>query len=112
MLAHVGLSATLELDDASRSGGAVGGELLVVDGPRGGYVEDPPTGVVEPLLEVHLLRVDEEVGVQVADTLRRLTPQEHRARLDPADLAWAAAFGAAALGHQPAMEEERLGEGR
>ena len=67
VLAHVRVSAAVELDDASRSGGAVGGELLVVDGPRGGDVEDPPAGVVEALLEVDLLRVDEEVGVQVAD---------------------------------------------
>ena len=112
MLAHVGLAATVELDDASRSGRAVGGELLVVDGPRGRDVEDPPAGVADALLEVHLLRVDEEVGIQVADLLGRLAPHEHRARLDPADLAWPAAFGAAALSHQPAMKEERLGEGR
>ena len=81
---------------------------------RGGRdVEDTPTGVGQPTLKVHLLRVDEEVGVQVADRLGRVPPDQHRARLNPADLPRRIALSERpALGHQPAVEEQRLGEGR
>ena len=39
VLAHVEVAVAVELDDAALAGDAVGGELLVVDGPRGGHVE-------------------------------------------------------------------------
>ncbi len=85
---HVQVAAAMELDDpAPGSAGAIGRELLVVDRAGARHVEDPPARVMHALLEVDLLRVDEEVGVEVADAPGHLAPDEHRARLDPAHLA-------------------------
>ena len=113
MLAHVHRPAAVKLHHPAGAGRAVGGELLVVDRPRGGHVEDAPAGVSHSLLEVDLLRVDEEVGVQVAHLLRGLVPHQHGRRLHPAHLAHLAAVaggGARVLGDQPAVQEQGLGQ--
>ena len=73
------------------------------------HVEDSPAGVPEALAEVGLVGVDEEVGVEPADLLRRLAANQHRARLRPADRAGPIA---AALHGQPAVQKERSGERR
>ena len=70
VLAHVEVAVAVEFDDPRQAGGEVGGELVVVDGGGAGDEELVPAGVGEPLGEVALVVVDEEVGVQVAD-LRR-----------------------------------------
>src|SRR4051794_13200858 len=82
-----------------------------MDRPGSGHVENPPAGVVHALLEVHLLRVDEEVRVQVADALRDLTADQHRAGLDPANLA-GGAIAAVTLGDEAPMEQESLRQRR
>ncbi len=115
VLSHVHRPAAVELHHPAGAGRAVGGELLVVDRPRGGHVEDAPAGVSHSLLEVDLLRVDEEVGVQVAHLLRGLAPHQHGRRLHPAHLARPvalAAGGARVLGDQPAVQEQGLGQRR
>src|SRR5204863_4154842 len=60
-----------------------------------------------PPLEVDLLRVDEEGGIQVVDLLSGLATDEHRARLHPVDLAGALT---AALRHESPMQKQRLRE--
>ena len=62
MLAQVAVPVAVVLDDPPLGPGGVLGHLVVVDGPGRGYVEDPPAGVPEPLAEVGLVRVDEEVA--------------------------------------------------
>jgi hypothetical protein len=68
-------------------------------------VEDAPARVAEPLAEVGLVRIDEEVRVEITDVARGLAPDQHRCRLHPADLARAVA--AALSDHEPVQEERR-----
>src|SRR5581483_7425733 len=84
-------------------------ELVVVDDGRARHVEDAPAGVAQAALEVEVLAVDEEVRIEVAHLARRRPANQDRRRLDPADLAH---WPGAALGHEPAVQEERLGEDR
>ena len=104
----------MELDHATPgTRRAVRGQLLAVDGTGGARVEDPPAGVAHPLLEVDLLRVHEEVRIQIADLLGRPASHEHRAGLDPADLPRCAVpERVAALGDEPTVQEQGLGERR
>ena len=70
VLSQVEVAAAVKLDDPALAGCSVGRQLLVVDDPGAGHVEDPPARVVKALAEVGLVGVDEELGVEVAD-LRR-----------------------------------------
>ena len=103
VLTDVEVAVAVELDDAPLARRRVGRELLVVDGRGRGDVEDPPAGVVQPLLEVGFVRVDEEAGVEVADLLGGGAAHEHRARLDPAHRSRVSA--AALHGERPVQEE-------
>src|SRR3954451_10261315 len=67
VLSHVEVAAAVELDDAGLTCAPVGCKLLVVDGFGGGDVEAPQAGVVKALLEVGLVGVDEEPGVDLSD---------------------------------------------
>src|SRR6266513_155475 len=102
MLSHVEIAPAMELNDSPLAPGEVAGELLVVDRARGWNVQDPPARIAHPPLEVDLLRVDEEGGIQVVDLLSGLATDEHRARLHPVDLAGALT---AALRHESPMQK-------
>ena len=82
----------------------VGRELVVVDRARTGHEEDLPAVICQPLAEVGLVGVDEEIVIQPADRLGRLAAHEHRARLHPAHLAHAAS---AALHRIAVLQEQR-----
>ena len=75
----------------------------------GGDEERVPAGLGEPLGEVALVVVDEELGVHVADRHRRLAADQQRARLRPVDPAGRAAL---ALHGEAAVQEERPRERR
>ncbi len=68
-----------------------------------------PAGLGQPLAEVALVVVDEEVGVEVADLRGRLAAHEQGARLGPVD---PPRLAAPALHREPAVQEERAGERR
>ena len=109
VLSHVQVAVAVELHGAAGSGHRIGRELVVMNGARRRHVEDPPSGVAEPLAEVRLVRVHEELGVEVADLGRRVAAHQHRGRLHPAD---GARRGAAALHGDPPVQEQRAGERR
>ena len=85
VLAHVEVAVAVEFDDAREAGDEVGRELVVVDGLGGGDEERVPAGLGEPLGEVALVVVDEEIGVEVADLGRGLAADQQGARLRPVD---------------------------
>ena len=104
----------MELDDpaaaARRSGrwrAARGGSRA-----RAGTWRIVPAGVVQPLLEVHLLRVDEEVRVQIADARRPPRGGPASCTTGPSRPRGAQAVAAVALGDEAPVKEERLGKGR
>ena len=78
--------------------------LVVMDRARGGDVERAPAGAREAPAEVGLVRVDEEVRVEVSDLDGGLAADQHRARLHPVDLAGPLP---AALHREPPVQEER-----
>ena len=85
VLAHVEVAVAVEFDDPRQAGGEVGGELVVVDRLGGGDEEGRAAGLGQPLAEVALVVVDEEVGVEVADLGGGLAAHEQGARLGPVD---------------------------
>src|SRR5918992_4060711 len=107
VLPKVEVAVAVELHDPAAHGGGVGGELVVVDRARIRDEQDAPALVVQPLAEVRLVRVHEEVRIEPAHRLRRVPPHEHRARLHPTDLAHAAA---PALHRVAVVQEDGGGE--
>jgi hypothetical protein len=73
----------VELDDPPPRPAQVGRQLVVVDGVGVGHIEDRPAGVLQPLAEVGLVGVDEEVAIEVVDLGGGVASDEHRARLGP-----------------------------
>ncbi len=76
VLAEVEVASPMELDDAPRGSREIGGELLVVH--HHGLRAPPclPASVMQPAGEVHLIGVDEEVGVECVDGARSLHPHQ------------------------------------
>src|SRR5258705_10194285 len=73
------------------------------------HVQATPAAVAQPLGEVDLVGVDEEVGIEVVDLRRRLAPDEQRRGLAPIDLT---RLPALALHCVEAVQEEGAGERR
>ena len=107
VLAHVEVAVAVEFDDPRQPGREVGGELVVVDRLGGGDEEGRVAGLGQPLAEVALVVVDEEVGVEVADLARGLAAHEQGARLGPVD---PPGRRPPALHGEQAVQEERPGE--
>src|SRR5437588_605055 len=108
VLAHVEIPVAGEFDDPPLRH-RVAGQLLVVDGGRRRDVHAVPARVSQPASEVDLVRVHEEVGVEVVDLRGGRTSHQQRCRLAPVDLA--CACSPALHGQQP-VQEERAGECR
>src|SRR5436190_122891 len=102
VLSHVQVAVAAQLDDAPL-GASPGRELLVVDGRHRGHVDAAPARVAQATREVDLVRIHEEVAVEVAHLGGRDAPDEQRRRLAPVDLARALA---AALHGREAVQEE------
>ena len=100
MLVHVAVAVAGELDDPPP---LVLVGRVVAHGARGGHVQDVPAGVAEALAEVHLVREDEERGVQVPDRLGGVAAHQQGGRLHPVDVAHLAA---AALHDEAAVQPE------
>ena len=109
VLAHVEVAVAVEFDDRGGRPAARSVESWSWwTASAAGTKRVVPAGVGEPLGEVALVVVDEEVGVEVADLLGgRLAADQQRARLRPVDPPGRAA---PALHGEQAVQEERAGE--
>ena len=108
VLAHVQVAIARELHDPPLGHG-VGGELLVMDRDGARHIEAVPADVAQSPGEVDLVGVDEEVGVEIADLLGGVAPDEQRGRLAPVDFPGLLAL---ALDGDEVVQEQRSGEGR
>src|SRR5580693_6789581 len=78
-----------------------------MDGRRARHVQAVPARIAQAPGEVDLVRVDEEVGVEVVDLGSRLAPHEQSRGLAPVDLARAislALYGVQAVHEQRARK--------
>ena len=106
VLAHVEVAVAVELDDAALAAERSVASCSWWTACARGHVQERPAGVAQALLEVGLVGVDEERGVELADLLGRLAAHEHRAPTAPSR---PRASRARRSGDERAVEEERPG---